>query len=437
MGQEFGTSSISPFTSFVRQEYNRDLFGLKGLQAYDKMRRSDGTVRGTLRLAKTPVLAARWYIKPADNSAIQKQRAQFIWDNLTEYMTISWSQMLTEALFMLEYGYYMFEKVYDERKIAGKDRVIWSKFAPRHPMDVAEWAYDRNGGPAGVWMWAPSDWNTEDGRYWIPIEKLVVFSFDKEAGNIEGMSLLRSAYKHWFYKEQLYKIDAIQKERHGIGIPIIKLPPSYSDADKKMAEELGRNLRTNERAHVVLPPFWELYFAKLEGQPVKALESIEHHDGMIRANILGEWLNATGQGSVETQTDMFMKATRFVADIVSDTLNLYCIPQLLDYNFLRTGDKYPKLVARRIGEQIDQRTQSFAVRNYVGAKILRPDDGIEAQVREELDLPPIDEATLRETETPQMPGAAGPPRQSPAAGMKQQAQGTGKSNAGDDKSGGK
>src|SRR3954471_10859976 len=62
--REIGTSSPSPFVSFVRREYNPKLLGLEGLKTYDQMRKSDGTVRGALRLIKTPVFAARWFVDP-------------------------------------------------------------------------------------------------------------------------------------------------------------------------------------------------------------------------------------------------------------------------------------------------------------------------------------------------------------------------------------
>src|SRR5690606_25354998 len=182
----------------------------------------------------------------------------------------------------LDFGYYMFEKVYVER-----DGLIeWQKFAPRHPLDCSGWVWDEHGGPVGA------RFDSEDGLsdIFIPIEKLAVFTFDREAGDIRGMSVLRSAYKHWYFKENLYKIDAIQKERHGVGVPIIKLPPGYTPNDRIVAHELGRNLRSNEKAHVVLPPFWEVMFAKLEGQHVDALQSAEHHSRMIFQNILGEFM---------------------------------------------------------------------------------------------------------------------------------------------------
>lgn len=396
--QELGSTSPSPFASWSRREYNSELMGIQGLMKYDKMRRSDGTIRGIMRLIKTPVLAARWFVEPASDSAADIAAAEFIWKAFTEYMSISWSQVLTESMLMCDFGYYMFEKVWTVRTIKGKDRMILQKLAPRHPMDVMRWEYDNNGGPFAAIMY-PNYVSGPDVI--IPIDKLLVFSFDKEAGNIQGISVLRSAYKHWFYKEQLYKIDAIQKERHGIGIPVIKLPPGYNTGDLRAANELGRNLRTNERAHVVLPPFWELIFAKLEGHVVDALKSIEAHNEEIEKSILATFLDAARPTKDEDHV-MFLKATRFIADIVCDTFNTYCIPQMIDYNFAR-GVEYPKLKARRIGEAADWRTLSFAVRNLIGAGVIQPDDRLEESLRSEMDLPKLDKATIRTVAPAQTP----------------------------------
>lgn len=392
---ELGSTSISPFTSFTRREYNRDLVGLNGLIAYDKMRKGDGTVKGTLRAMKSPVLAARWFMEPEDNEKTSDvNAAEYVWKNLT-HMSISWPQVLIESLLMCEFGYYMFEIVWEEKIVDGQKRLWIKKLAPRHPMDVLTWIYDPNGGPAGVVMRPPTGQPMDEVL--IPIDKLLVFTFDREAGNIEGISVLRSAYKHWFYMEQLYKIDAIQKERHGIGIPIIKLPPGFSPLDKAAAENLGRNLRTNERAHVVLPPNWEIIFAKLEGHPVDCLASINVHKAAIRENILMGFLQADVTTTDQDQS-LALKATRFIADIVCETFNLYLIPKIIENNFSRVGT--PTLKARRIGEQNDWRTLSFAVRNLIGSGALVPDDKLEEMLRDEMDLPLIDKATRRIAATP-------------------------------------
>jgi hypothetical protein len=402
---ELGTSSPSPFTSWIRSEYNRDLLGVRGLQKYDQMRRSDGTVRGTLRLVKTPVLSARWFMEPASTKPKDQKIADFVWCCFQEYMSISWSQFLIESLLMADFGYYMFEKVFEPRIIKGQYRIVWKKLAPRHPMDVKKWDYDAGGGPNAVRMY--SDNPTLGDDIIIPIGKLVAFTFDKEAGNIEGIPLLRASYKHWYYKEQLYKIDAIQKERHSIGIPVITLPPGFSESDRKLADELGRNLRTNERAHIVLPPNWEISMIKLEGHPVSSLTSIEHHDLQIEKSILASFLSASVGASKDVDFDLFLKAIRFIADIVANSLNDFAIKQLVDFNFKVQDDQYPKLKARRIGESADWRTLSFAIRNFVGADIIRPDDALEANIRDEMDLPVADVATARVVLAPQLPEGAG------------------------------
>lgn len=437
--RELGSTSPSPYTWWLRQEYNPELRDLQGLRKYDEMRRSDATVRGSLRLAKTPVLAARWFMEPGGEATVDQNASDLIWWNLTKGMTTSWPHFLTECMLMLDFGYYLFEKVFTDTHPERPGKVVWQKLAPRHPMDILRWQWDANGGPKSVTMFDP---DAPLREVTIPIEKLVCFTFDKEGGNMAGIPILRSAYKHWYYKTNLEKIDAIQKERHGIGVPIIKLPVNFNNSDKLLAEQMGRNLRTNERAHIVLPPMWEIMFAKLEGHPVDALKSVEYHDLQIQKNILAPFMNGGRTGETDDERIMFLKSARFTAEIVADVINKYCIPQLIDYNYARA--QYPNIYARRIGEQADWRTLSFAMRNFVGSNMLTPDDKLEENIREEMDLPKADPATARQTATPQAggqpsgqkpgqpaPSLAKPPRQNPKPPVGPPAK-----NAGTDKSGG-
>lgn len=405
---EIGSSSPSPYTGFTRREYNENLIGNKGLIEYNKMR-SDGVVSGSLLLFKTPVHAANWFIEPADQDDISIAIGKFVWKCLTEFMSITWTQVKTEAMLECDFGYYMFEKVWEKRKIVdelsdefGNNRIVLKKVAPRHPLDVIDWNYDDNGGPESVDIY--SEKNEGVSEVTIPISKLIVFSLNREGGDITGRSVLRSVYKHWYYKEALYKIDAIQKERHGIGIPIILLPPNFTDEDKIAANTLGRNLRTNERAHIVLPPGWEVKFAKLEGQPVDVIKSIEMHDKAIRENILAGFLSGDNT-TKEEDLGLFLKASRFVADSICDAFNLYLIPELVRYNFGKDITP-PKLRVRRIGEQADWRVLAFAIRNLIGAGVIRPDDKLEENLREEMDLPVADINTVRMVQAPQASQAA-------------------------------
>jgi hypothetical protein len=446
--RELGSSSPSPWTDWLRREHVSDLYGEKGLSTYLKMKRSDGTVRSTLRLFKTPIVGARWYVEPGGDDdravSVAKRFQKMLYDDMSH----GWNEVLNDVLLQADYGHMVFEKVFTEYD----DGFFgWKKLAPRHPMEIQEWVWDAHGGPAGVRMKS----ETNARGTWIDINKLLIFTFEPECGDLRGMSLLRSAYKHFYYKDTLYKIDAIQKERHGIGVPIIKLPPGFTDADKTAAEDIGRNLRTNERAHVTLPSNWDIIFAKLEGQPVNAMQSIEHHNGEIVKNILAPFLSGrSGQSSAtmdDKENSLFMKSTKYVANSISEVVNMHGFRQLIRMNYTRKP-KEPKLRARRIGEWDDLRTLSFALRNLVGADIIRPDDVLEAAMRAEFDLPLADPDTSRKVEAPQTPFGqggpdeggmtppgpprVGPPRQTPATNMGTGQVGTGSQRSGKDTSGG-
>jgi hypothetical protein len=141
-----------------------------------------------------------------------------------------------------------------------------------------------------------------------------------------------------------------------------------------------------------LPPNWTLTFAELKGQPVNCIQSIDHHDTQIEKQILGQFLT-TDQKTDEQDQTLFLKATRFTADILVDVFNSYAIPQLVDMNW--AGVEPPELVAKRIGEQEDWRTASFTLRNYVGSGVIVPDQPLEDAIRDELGLPPADPSTSR------------------------------------------
>lgn len=445
---ELGYSSPSPWTAWTREERVPELRDKIGLRTYYDMKRADGTVRGALRLFKTPILAARWFMEPESDSALDKNICDFVSKNLFNQLSVPWSRVVEDALLMCEYGYFPFELVFSDTITPGK--INLSKIAPRHPMDVQEWAWDANGGVNGIWMEPQQVESSFQGnvtswdRVFIPISKMVIFALEEEAGDLRGISILRSAYKHYYYKDTLYKIDAIQKERHGIGVPIIKLPPGFSTDDKNLADNLGRNLRTNERAHIVVPSNWEILFAEIKGQPVNCITSIEHHDMKIKSNILAPFMDEPSPGAGATGFDLFYKSVRYVANTICDTFNHFVIPKLVDFNFARGG--YPKLRVRSIGEWEDIRTMSFAYRNFVGAGTIRPDDELEKFVRNMLDLPPVDKETIRLPPAPQggpgsgasgsnapespKPPKVGAPRQaSPSSNPP-------KTNSGNDKSGG-
>jgi hypothetical protein len=383
---ELGASGSTFFAGFPTSEYNPHLMGKLAIEVYDKMKRSDPQVRASMRIVKAPLISAEWYMEPASDSAEDKKIAEFVWWNFNS-LNRTFEQVLSEAMFMLDYGYYVFEKVFEPTTWQGEFHVRWKKFAPRHPRTIEEWILDSNGGIEAV-MHNRANVGRSDVR--IPIEKLLIFTIDEEGGNPEGLSLLRSAYESWYFKRNFYKVDGIQKERHGIGIPDVEVPPNATPKDKALARQMARNLRTNDKAYILRPPGFKVGFLELKGQPVDALESAVHHGVMITMNVLAQFLalgtSDTGSRAIsEAHQDMFTRALKFVANLLAGVFNQYAIRQLVDYNF--TVVEYPKLKVRKLGDEVVWRTLAVAIRNLVESGVVTPDPLLEAWIRQSMDMP--------------------------------------------------
>lgn len=371
-------------------------------RTYLKMARDDASVRVSLRAGKAPVLGANFFIDPFDDDPQNVAIAEFVEFNLFNGMTTPWNRTMEQILTMYEYGKSVFEPVWEMREWAPKKTssganrkqyTMLEKLAYRPALTIGTVNYDDNGSPISVNHTAV-DAKGNSKQVTLPIEKLVIFTFEQQGGGIEGMSILRSAYKHWWYKDRLYNIDAIQKERHAIGVPDIQIGPGASAADIALAHTMGANLRTNEFAYIVRPVSIVVGFAELKGQPVDVLKSVEHHDNMIMKNTMVQFLNmgtsveGGGGGSRAggaTAMDMFLKSMRHVADSICDSINHFLIPNLVAYNF--PTDQFPLLKVRGVGETKDLQMWAAAMRNLIQAEALQIDDATEQWIREQMDMP--------------------------------------------------
>ena len=173
-GQEIGVSGTSMLNGVITEEYNTALSGREGVEVYDEMRKSDGTVRATVQAMSLPIQRAHWYVKPSDENDPQAvEIAEFVEWNLMHGMSITWADFLRQALLMLPLGCMPFEKVFDFKKDpTGAERIIWKKLAPRMAKSIYYWQMQN--GEAGVQQFS------EDGRIInIPIEKLLIFTNEK------------------------------------------------------------------------------------------------------------------------------------------------------------------------------------------------------------------------------------------------------------------
>jgi hypothetical protein len=149
---------------------------------------------------------------------------------------------LFHALLELTFGFMMFEQVYlfdDAAKRYGL-----RKLAPRMPGTISEIGVARDGGleyikqhPSGL-AGAPA------GTFSlsllttppIPVDRLMAYVNDQEAGNWHRISALRPLYRHWLRKDRLLRVDAINGERNGAGVPLCIRAGECQQGDDQRAE---------------------------------------------------------------------------------------------------------------------------------------------------------------------------------------------------------
>lgn len=386
-GLEIGDTGTEILQGIINEEYNTDLQGIRAYQTFDEMRKSDGTVKAALLSVTLPIRRAKWFVKPATEDEADVKVAEFVSRALFDWQSMTWDDIVRQALLMLPFGVMAFEKVFEMRNYDGVDYITWAKFAPRLPKSIQKWQLDS--GEMGIQQ------RKQDGQIAeIPIEKLLIFTHEKEGDNWEGVSILRPVYKHWHIKNTFYKIDAIAFERQGIGIPFAKLPTGYSDQDRSRAEEILKNIRAHHQAHVLIPDGWEFGFLDMNAKSTRdPKESIQHHNREIAKSVLAQFLElgATDSGSralSSDQSEMFLYSLEAVANNIRDVINTHAIQQIVDYNF--DVKEYPTLEYTGIAKtDVEKISNAYKTLIDSGAVIVGSND--EQYFREMLGLPEREE----------------------------------------------
>lgn len=391
---ESGNIGTALFSGLLDVEFNSDLAFPDSLDIYDKMRKSDATVQAVLEAVKSPLLSAKHYIEPGGRTKRDEQLAEFI--NEAMFERIDFAKFLNELVCYYDFGFYYFEKIH---KVDEDGVVWWDRFAPRVPSAHYKWQMQSNekwidGHPSGITQQLPGktdDVNGEKNQPEIPWNKLILFVNKQEGNNYEGVSLLRSAYKHWFYKDLLYKIQGISAERFGCGIPWAKHPAGVGAQVEAKLDELLENIRTNEQAYARTSKEIELEILTPKGDPKAGAidNAIAHHDRKIYDSILAGFLNlSTGEGGSNAlskdQSSFFLRAQQYRANYIESVINPH-IRELIDMNF-QGVEHYPKYTISDIGQiSLDETINAIATAKEKGLVTITAQD--EVSIRGILHLP--------------------------------------------------
>ena len=396
--KRYGDSGSQRFAGFYFDEYavewqNRDRF-----EIIESMRRGDAQIKAALRAVKSPILATRWDIVPASEEALDVEIAEFCKDTLFGMPLRSWNTFLREVMTCFDFGHSVFEFIWKIKK----GKVILYDLAPRLQRSILRWRTSDN--KFGIQQIIMTD-EAAIALPEIPAEKLFILTNEQEGDDVTGISILRSAWKHWDLKNTFYNIQAMSAERFGVGIPTFSPKDKggnsagdFDAATKAELEGIGANIRANESGYIVLPGGVDFEIKVPQGAATTSSqiqEAIDHHGKMIYASVLADFLDLGGAGgnkggsnalSVD-KSSFFIKTLNEFATYIAENIQRQIVRKMVIYAYGKQK-AYPTVSFSPIGD-IDLANMSTALQGLVVAGLLQPDTDLKKWTRHAFELPDL------------------------------------------------
>lgn len=406
--KEIGRLGQKRYGGFFYEEFLKDLQGKKGVEVYREMSENDDVIGSILYAIEMLIRQATWNVQPAGNTPKDEEAAEFIYQCMDD-MQDTWTDTISEILSFLTYGWSAHELVYKRR--AGKSRdpklnskysdglIGWQKLPIRAQETLWEWLYDDGDELLGMAQMPPPRFEIIE----IPIEKMMIFRTKSRKGSPEGKSILRNAYRSWYFKRRIQEIEGIGVERDLAGFPTLTAPEGmniWDDDDPEMAsirvaaDKIVQSIRRDSLEGLSMPSGWKLELLSTGGRRQFDTNAIiERYDTRIAMTVLADFVllghQQVGSFALSSdKTELFAMAVGAYLDIICETFNNKAIPALIDLN----GDHfngitdYPTLEHGDV-EGADIQALSAYIKDMTGVGVLVPDDGIEDFVREAAGLP--------------------------------------------------
>ena len=371
---ELGQSGLNRFGGQVSEEWLPQLRGTKAIKVYTEMKDNDPIIGATLFAIKSFCRSVKWMVDPGGNSASDLEAADFV-ESCRNDMSHTWQSLISQCLSgMLPFGWAFHEIVYKQR--LGTDQqdgskrskfddghIGWRKLPIRAASSLYGWKWALDGSLQAMIQQGPPDYQV----HVIPIQKGLLFRTDEDKDNPEGRSVLRNAYRPWFFKTKIEEFEAIGVERDAVGTPVGWAPPgivnpSPEDAGSAAARDqflaLVKNLKRHEQEGVLMPLEYDKAGNKkydltlLEGGAVRGQsntpEIIQRYNTQIMQTCLAEFLMLGVQKSggsyalSQDKTDYFSLAVTGFLDEIAEVFTVHAIPRLLALNPFQF-DNYPVL----------------------------------------------------------------------------------------------
>jgi hypothetical protein len=417
---EFGSTGLRRSGGTVYEEFLTNLRGLRGAKTYREMADNDAVIGSMIYAIEKVVTRLDWRVDPfmdassdGEPTPEDKETAVFI-ESCMHDMSDSWDQVLQQILSMLVFGFSYHEIVYKVRR--GPDekdpmyrsqfsdgKIGWRKMPIRSQETLFRWQMDETGGIQAMVQVDPSS----GGVHVIPIEKALLFRTTTQKNNPEGRSILRNAYRSWFFKRRIEEIEAVGIERDLAGLPVAFVPPEYlsSSASAEQAQVLATvqgivtSIKRNEQEGVVFPTWYDEQGHKMfdltllnsgGSRQFDTDKIIQRYDQRMSMSILSDFIllghDRVGSYSLgATKMDLWSMAVDAIAKNIVSVLNQYAVPRLLKLNGMDTA-RAPQIAYGSVSH-VDLMEIADFVSKLVQAGAVVPDQNLEHYLRDIAGLP--------------------------------------------------
>ncbi len=370
-----GIVGLKTSSGFIQEEFLTALQWPQAGKVYQEMASNDAIVGGCIYLIETLIRRAKWSTKAASDDPGDVEAADFLKSCMFDMQDQSWDDFISDALSMLTFGFSFHEVVYKVRRgPLEKDlkfksnytdgKIGWQELPIRSQSTLSEWTYDEGTGKVTEFVQDPSIVGLNGNLIKIPLEGNLLFKTKANRGNPEGWSILRRAYRSWYFKRYIEELEGIGVERNLAGIPTLAPPPDvqlFDDKNPEMvdmlkwAQALVNDLRQDRNHGIVLPNTeWKLALLGAEGSS-KAMDTdviIRRHESRIAMAMLSDILilggDRTGSFALaESKQSLFIQSLQSIINSIATTINTKAVPRLFSANNW-TLEKLPEIIVEEL-----------------------------------------------------------------------------------------
>ncbi len=364
-----GSSGLKESGGWIYEEFLPQLVGGKAARFYDEMSKNSATLGAIRQLVRYLTRQVEWSTLPNERAADQimaRREAEHI-EGCFDDMEHSYSDMISEALTMLEFGFAPMVLTYKLRRgpnqppeFASKfkdGRFGWRSIELRSQDSLDRWEFNADTRKLTA-MWQYDTYAPRRQSTRIPIERLALFRTESTKNNPEGRSFFRNAVVSYLRLKHVETIEAIGVDRELTGLPVMEVPLKILQANnadvqalaikRELERQLG-SLKRHEREFLIMPTAdlpdgakSGYKFSLLQspgGGRVNVVEIKNTHKTDIFQACLAQFLqlgqNTSGGGSralSSDQTDLFSLSMYSILETIRETIQRQCIDRLCTLN---------------------------------------------------------------------------------------------------------